>query len=88
MVATTAMVALVILAAAMVLTMIRLVKGPFLEDRVVALDLMSTSAVCFAVVLAILYGTQELIDFAVVFALIAFVGTVAFAHYLERGERK
>jgi len=88
MVAAAATIGLVILSAALVLTMIRLVKGPFLEDRVVALHLMSTSAVCLAVVLAVLYGTQELIDFAVVFALIAFVGTVAFAHYLERGEKK
>jgi len=79
---------LAILSVALGLAMIRLVRGPVLEDRVVALDLMSTSAVCLAVVLAMHYGATELIDFAVVFALIAFVGTVAFAHYLERGERK
>lgn len=79
---------LVVLAIALALTMIRLVRGPVLEDRVVALDLMTTSAVCLAVVLAIHYDAAELIDFAVVFALVAFVGTVAFAHYLERGERK
>ena len=88
MVGAAAVFGLIVLAISLVLTMVRLVRGPVLEDRVVALDLMSTTAVCLAVVLAIHYGTAELIDFAVIFALIAFVGTVAFAHYLERGERK
>ena len=88
MISTAVTIALVVLSVALGLTMIRLVRGPYLEDRVVALDLMSTTVVCFGVILAIGYGAEELIDFAVVFALIAFVGTVAFAHYLERGERK
>lgn len=88
MIAATAAFGLVVLTIGLVLVMVRLVRGPVMEDRVVALDLLSTGSVCAAVVLAIHYGAEELLDFAVVFALISFVGTVAFAHYLERGERK
>lgn len=80
--------ALVVLAISFVLAMIRLVRGPVLEDRVVALDLMSVIAVCIAVVMAIHYRSAELIDVAIVLAVISFIGTVAFANYLEKGERK
>jgi multicomponent Na+:H+ antiporter subunit F len=79
---------LVVLTISFVLAMIRLVRGPVLEDRVVALDLMSMIAVCIAVVIAIHYRAAELIDVAIVLAVISFLGTVAFANYLEKGERK
>ena len=77
-----------VLMLSLVLTMIRLVRGPVLEDRVVALDLMTTVIVCITIVVAIRYRSPELIDVAVILAVIAFLGTVAFANYLERGERK
>jgi multicomponent Na+:H+ antiporter subunit F len=77
-----------VLMLSLVLAMVRLVRGPVLEDRVVALDLMTTVIVCITIVVAIRYRSPELIDVAVILAVIAFLGTVAFANYLERGERK
>lgn len=74
--------ALVLLAAAMVLALARLVYGPSLPDRVVALDLMSILAVGAIAAFTILTGHTVYLDAAMVLALIAFLGTVAFARYV------
>ncbi len=78
----------ILLSLSLVPAFIRLVLGPTLPDRVVALDLMSTVGVGMTALLAIIYGRLVFLDIAIVLALISFVGTVAFAHYLERRYRK
>jgi multicomponent Na+:H+ antiporter subunit F len=72
------------LAAAVLLSVYRLVRGPSLPDRVVALDLMAVSTVGIIGVATIRSENIVYLDVAVVLALIAFMGTVAFARYLER----
>jgi multicomponent Na+:H+ antiporter subunit F len=76
--------ALTMLAVAAGLTFIRLAKGPMLPDRVIAIDLIGVLMVCLLVVMA--GATRELafLDVAMVIALISFVGTVAYARYIER----
>jgi len=64
----------------------RLVRGASLPSRVVALDLMGSLAVGLVTVFAIMTGQTIFLDVAVVLALIAFVGTVAFAYFIEKGE--
>jgi multicomponent Na+:H+ antiporter subunit F len=58
-----------------------------LPDRVVALDLIATLVVGITILYAIYTGAAVILDVAIVFALIAFLGTVAFASYIERKER-
>ena len=79
--------ALVALAVAIVLTFIRLVRGPSLMDRVTALELIAGLVAGIVAVYAI--GTDEpaLIDVAIALALVAFIGAVAFARYAELRER-
>lgn len=74
---------LTVLAVSFVFAFVRLLRGPSLPDRVVALDLISTAGVAVAGVYAIGTGRTVFLDVAVVIALIAFLGTVAFAHYIE-----
>lgn len=74
--------AMLVLALALAFT--RLVKGPTLPDRVVALDLIATVVVGFTCTYAIGTNQQVFLDVAIVLALIAFLSTVAFAQYLER----
>ena len=76
-------VALAMLAAAAGLTFIRLIKGPSLPDRVVALDLIGVLMVCILVVAAAATKQQAFLDVGMVVALISFVGTVAYARYIE-----
>jgi multicomponent Na+:H+ antiporter subunit F len=77
-------VALTMLAAAACLTFIRLLKGPTLPDRVVAIDLIGVLMVCILVVTAAATGQQAFIDVGMVVALISFVGTVAYSRHIER----
>jgi multicomponent Na+:H+ antiporter subunit F len=71
---------------AMFLTFGRLVRGPSLPSRVVALDMMGSLAVGIIAVYAVATRQTIFLDVAIVLALIAFLGTVAFAYYVEKGE--
>jgi len=72
------------LAVAAAISFIRLVKGPTLPDRVIAIDLIGVLMVCLLVVTAAATAQQALLDVAMVVALISFVGTVAYSRYIER----
>jgi len=72
------------LAAAALLTFVRLVRGPTLPDRVIAIDLIGVLIVCLLVAAAAATAEPAFLDVAIVIALISFVGTVAYARYLER----
>ena len=69
---------------AMFLGLIRLVLGPTLPDRVVALDLITVLAAAMLALDTLATRQAVFIDAAIVLALIAFLGTIAFARYLER----
>jgi multicomponent Na+:H+ antiporter subunit F len=71
--------------AALLIAFVRLVKGPTLPDRIVAMDLIGVLVIGMAVVLAASTGVRETLDAAMVIALIGFVATVAYATYVERG---
>jgi multicomponent Na+:H+ antiporter subunit F len=73
-----------ILAVALVLLFIRLVRGPSLPDRVVALDLLTSLGIGIIAAYAIGVGHSALLDVAIAMALLSFLSTVAFAYYLER----
>ncbi len=73
------------LGAALLLAMVRLVRGPTLPDRVVAMDLIGVLVVGLIVVLAASTGVRAILDAAIVIALVAFVATVAYGTYVERG---
>ena len=77
--------ALVMLAAAVLVAVVRLVRGPTLPDRVVAQDLIGILVVGLIVVLAASTGVHATLDAAMVIALIAFVATIAYATYVEKG---
>lgn len=81
-------VSLATLGVALVVAFIRLVKGPTLPDRVVAMDLIGVLVVGLIVVLAAWTEVRATLDAAVVIALIGFVGTVAYATYVERGHQE
>jgi multicomponent Na+:H+ antiporter subunit F len=72
-----------VLALAAVLGFVRLLRGPSLPDRVVAFDLLATVGVGISAVYSMAYNQPVFLDVAVVLALISFVGTVAFARYIE-----
>jgi multicomponent Na+:H+ antiporter subunit F len=84
MLGVTSAVALTMLALGLALTFVRLVRGPTLPDRVISIDLIGILIVCVLVVVGGESGQGAFLDVAMVIALISFVGTVAYARYLER----
>lgn len=61
-----------------------MISGPRLASRVVALDLLTIIGIGLIASYAVLTDRTVFLDIAVVLALISFLGTVAFAYYLER----
>lgn len=64
------------------LTAIRLIRGPNLGDRILALDLITVLAAGFIATVAVLTGFSLYIDIAIALALVGFLSTVALARYL------
>ena len=77
--------ALPIFSLSLVLAFVRLIRGPSLPDRVVALDLMAVIAIGFIAAYAVATHQRFLLDVASVIALISFLATVAFARHVGRG---
>jgi multicomponent Na+:H+ antiporter subunit F len=71
------------LAVAFALGLARLVVGPHLPDRIVALDMLALTSICAALLFALASGSSSYVDVALVMALISFLSTVAFARYVE-----
>jgi multicomponent Na+:H+ antiporter subunit F len=78
-------IALIMLSIALVLALVRLVLGPTLPDRIIAVDLTAFLSVGIIATYSISTRESSLLDAALVLALIVFLGTVVFARYLERG---
>lgn len=62
----------------------RVMRGPTLADRVVALDLVTLLAVAFLGVFAIVSDVSAFLDVAITLALVGFLATLAFARYAEK----
>lgn len=74
----------IMLALAIAITFIRLVLGPTMVNRVVALDLMAILVVGMMASEAVRSGEHALLDVAVVVGITAFIGTAAFAMLIDR----
>ena len=81
-------ISIIMIGISLIFIFIRLAIGPSIEDRIVALDLLAANAIGFVTVYAIQNKTTTFLDVGIIVALLAFLGTVAFAYYLERRTRK
>ena len=68
------------------LCLVRLLRGPSLPDRVVALDQIGIHVVAMAAVYSIQVNRAVFLDVVVVVALLAFIATLAFARFIEQGK--
>lgn len=73
-----------ILTVSVILIFIRLFKGPEVVDRVIALDLIITVGTALITAYSIRSGQAIFLDVAMILALIAFLGTIAFSFYLDK----
>ncbi|MBB6451211.1 multicomponent Na+:H+ antiporter subunit F [Geomicrobium halophilum] len=85
------LVMLIMLAISILVGLYRAIQGPSMADRVIALDLIGIMMIALIGVVSIYLETQAFLEAILVLGILAFIGTVAFARFIERGaviERK
>jgi multicomponent Na+:H+ antiporter subunit F len=91
MINTILVLSLIIFGLAIAVTLVRVIIGPSLPDRVLSLDMIGVQIVSSLAIITILLDTPAFLEAILVLAILAFVGTIAFCKYIERGvliERK
>lgn len=78
------MVSAAFLLLAFALALVRLIKGPTVQDRIVAMDLIASVSMAFILVYSVLVNQAMYFDVAIVISLISFFGTVSISTYLKR----
>lgn len=78
-------IAFVMIALAMVLSLYRMVIGPAMVDRILALDTLYINTIALLVLIGISLGNASYFESALLIAIMGFVGTVALSKYLLRG---
>jgi len=76
---------LTVIGLAIILCLLRMLKGPTAPDRAVAVDTMATITTALLVLLASIFERSVYLDVALVYAVLTFVGLVAIARFLEKG---
>lgn len=74
------------LAIALLLNLYRLVKGPSLPDRILALDTMYINTIALIVLLGVSQRSLIFFEAAMLIAMMGFVGTIAISKYILRGD--
>ncbi|MGO4371229.1 Na(+)/H(+) antiporter subunit F1 [Paenibacillus sp. 2TAB19] len=77
--------ALSILGIAVIGCMYRLLKGPSIPDRIAALDTIGVTLLSMIAIICMLLRTSAYFDIVLVIGIVTFIGTTAFARYIERG---
>ncbi|MGB8809010.1 MAG: monovalent cation/H+ antiporter subunit F [Acinetobacter calcoaceticus] len=78
-------ISLIAITISMLLCLFRMVIGPSIVDRLLALDTLFLNATCLIVVLGIYWMTTSLFEGALLVAMLGFVSTAALAHYFTTG---
>ncbi|EXI64863.1 MAG: K+/H+ antiporter subunit F [Accumulibacter sp.] len=79
-------IAFVFIAVALALNLYRLLRGPDLCDRILALDTLGINAIAMLVLFGIRSASTAYFEVALLLALLGFVGTVALCKFLLRGD--
>ncbi len=67
-----------------ILVVIRVIIGPTIWDRLLGLNMISSKIIVSIVILAVLLDKSFLLDIALVYAVLGFLGTVLIARFIER----
>lgn len=82
---------LVLFMFAIALSLYRVIKGPSMPDRAIALDTIGVNLISSIAIVSIVLQTKAFLEAILILGILAFIGTIAFSKYIERGvivERK
>ncbi|MEW9109312.1 Na(+)/H(+) antiporter subunit F1 [Cytobacillus gottheilii] len=85
MIHTVVMISIICIAAAILALTYRVIKGPSTPDRVIALDAIGINLVALIALISIGLDTNAFLEVILLLGILAFIGTVAFSKYLEKG---
>lgn len=79
------MLALFIFSLSIILLMYRVVKGPAVPDRIIAMDTIGINLVAMMAILSVMLKTYAFFEVILLFGILSFIGTIAFSRFIERG---
>jgi len=91
MVPTILFTSLILFGISIAITFVRVIIGPSFPDRVIAMDVIGVNLISAIAILALIYDTFIFFDVILVLGILAFISTIAYSRFLERGviiERK
>lgn len=66
--------------------LLRILWGPTVPDRLVALDAIGVTLISSIALLSVLFGTAFFMEVILLIAIMSFIGTIAFSKFIEKGE--
>ena len=78
-------VALIFFMLAIGLLLYRVIVGPTLPDRAIALDTIGVNLISAIAIVSIVLNTKAFLEAILILGILAFIGTIAFSKYIERG---
>ena len=78
-------VAIIAILITILLALVRALLGPTIYDRIIAMNMLGTKTILLIAVFAFLTGRHDLLDIALVYALINFIGVIAILKLVEQG---
>ncbi|MFJ7935029.1 Na(+)/H(+) antiporter subunit F1 [Sporosarcina sp. NPDC096371] len=91
MIETMLTISLVLFATTIAIAVIRIILGPSMPDRVIALDMIGVNLIAMIAVVSIMLKTKAFLEVILILGILSFIGTIAFSKFIERGvivERK
>lgn len=91
MIETILTISLILFGISIAMTFLRIVIGPTFPDRVIAMDVIGVNIISVIAIISIFYNTKAYLDVILILGILAFISTVAFSKFIERGviiERK
>ncbi len=91
MIETMLTISLVLFSTTIAIAVIRIILGPSMPDRVIALDMIGVNLIAMIAVVSIMLKTKAFLEVILILGILSFIGTIAFSKFIERGvivERK
>lgn len=85
MIPTILLISLILFGVAILITFIRIIIGPTLPDRVIAMDVIGVNLISAIAIISIIFHTKVFYDVILVLGILAFISTISFSKFLERG---
>lgn len=84
-------ISLILFGISILITFYRVIVGPTFPDRVLAVDVIGVNLISAIAIVSLLFNTRAFFDVILVLGILAFLSTIAFSKFIERGviiERK